>query len=107
VQNSKANSHLRSLLSSLNVSERKQVEELLREVRTESERTERLKGQLEQGEKEVRSLTDCVGRLQEELGRQRGLVEGLRRENLGLEKERDSLSDHLMDSERSEARLRI
>lgn len=72
------------------------MEELLREVRSESERTERLRGQLEQGEKEVKSLSECVGRLQEELVRQRGLAEGLRKENLEMVRERDSLSNNLM-----------
>ncbi len=37
IQNSKANSQLRELLSSLNVSEHKQVEQLLREIRKEME----------------------------------------------------------------------
>ena len=34
--NTKANAHLRQLLSSVNVSERKQVEELLKQIKEES-----------------------------------------------------------------------
>ena len=38
VINSQANAHLRQLLSNVNVSERKQVEELLKQIKEESQK---------------------------------------------------------------------
>lgn len=67
VLNSKANDHLRTLLSSLNISERKQVEELLIEIKKESMKVDKLKNQMQENEKEVQKKSEQVNRLTDEL----------------------------------------
>jgi hypothetical protein len=54
VPNNKTNAHLSTLLAKLNVSERKQVEELLKEIKIEAEKTEKLRGQMVQNEKDLK-----------------------------------------------------
>ena len=67
VLNSKANIHLSELLASLNISERKQVEQLLLEIRNETEQTEKLRNRVVELERETGGQAVLVDRLRKEL----------------------------------------
>lgn len=67
VINNKANIHLSELLASLNISEKKQVEQLLLEIRNETEQTERLRNRVAELERENGKQVVLVDRLRKEL----------------------------------------
>jgi hypothetical protein len=78
--NTKANAQLRVLLASMDSSERKQMEQLIEEIKREVEKNEQLKSRLQQSEKDSKTQSTQIESMKEELGRRKSELETLRKQ---------------------------
>ena len=107
VINNKANIHLSELLASLNISEKKQVEQLLLEIRNETEQTERLRNRVAELERENGKQVVLVDRLRKELHEAKRDGDVLRKKNVDAGRQIEEMERALLEREAVRARLEV